>query len=211
MDSNTKYYITIGRSYGSGGLRLADELHKALNVPMYDKNLLDKAAEQSSIRKEIFERADERSTPTFPYIYGSAYPMTNSFYTYSANYLSDENIFSKQCETIERLAAAGSAIFVGRCSDYVLRGRPNLLSLFVTDTLEVRVANVMERLSVSEEEAHSIITKTDRRRREYYNYYTSRQWGMADNYDLCIRLSKFGTDYAVEYIAEIVRKMCQSL
>lgn len=205
--SSPDYFITIGRSYGSGGLALAESLSKALGIPMYDKNLLDLTAKESNIQADILRKVDERNTRAFPYIYDSGYPMTNAFYTYTSGFLSDESLFARQCATIEHLAAQGSAIFVGRCSDYVLREHPRLLSIFVTDDMDRRVERVMERLAISKEEAIEKIGKVDKERKEYYLYYTTREWGVADNYDLCVRLSKFGTDCVVRMVTEMVSRL----
>ncbi|MDO4770876.1 AAA family ATPase [Porphyromonas sp.] len=205
--SSPHYFITIGRSYGSGGLRLAEELQKALGVPMYDKNLLDLTAKETNIQTDILQRVDERNTRTFPYIYDSGYPMTNAFYTYTSGFLSDESLFGRQCATIEHIAAEGSAIFVGRCSDYVLREQPCLLSIFVTDDIDRRATRVMERLQMTRDEAIAQIDKIDKQRREYYSYYTTREWGVAENYDLCVKLSRFGTDYVVRLVKDMVAFM----
>lgn len=209
--SSPDYFITIGRSYGSGGLALAEAISKALGIPMYDKNLLDLTAKETNIQADILRKVDERNTRAFPYIYDSGYPMTNAFYTYTSGFLSDESLFARQCATIEHLATQGSAVFVGRCSDYVLRDHPRLISIFVTDNMDRRAARVMERLSISKEEAIEKIEKVDKERKDYYLYYTTREWGVADNYDLCVRLSKFGTDCVVRMVRDMVSRLTDTL
>ena len=187
------YAICIGRSYGSGGYRLAKRLHERLEVPLYDKELLDKAAEDSHIRRELFEQADEQNGYEMPLVLSGTLGMPNAF--------------SIQAETIQKLGSKGSAIFVGRCADYLLREHKQLLTIFVTDDLERRAEVVQKRLNLdSLEEATREAERVDKSRRDYYNYYTSKHWGRADNYDLCLKLSAIGIDYAVEMIIGIIRE-----
>lgn len=204
---SNNYVICIGRSYGSGGLKIGVELQKRLGIQLYDKNILDQAASDANIRKSLFEQADEQATFKMPIVYGAGYGLPSSFFVYTNNYLSNEHLFTKQAETIEKLAEEHSCIFVGRCADYVLRNHPHLLSIFVADHLEARIERVKARLNLtSDEEAKNEIEKADKKRREYYNYYTSRSWGECDNYDLSFLLSNIGIDYAVNMIVELMQQ-----
>ncbi len=201
------FAICIGRSFGSGGYKLAQHLSKRLQVKLYDKDLLDKAAEDNNIRKELFEQADERNNYEIPLMVGGSLGLPNAFYMYANNYLSNDHLFRLQSETIEKLASKGSAIFVGRCADYTLRNHPHCLSVFVTEDKEIRINNIQNRLDLeSPKEAEEEIDKVDKNRREYYNYYTSRYWGRADNYDLCFKLSIIGIDYAIDTIVGLLRQ-----
>lgn len=201
------FAICIGRSFGSGGFKVACELHKRLRVKLYDKEILDKAAEDNNIRKELFEKADEKNTYEVPLVFGGSLGMPNTFYMYANNYLSNDHLFTLQAETIQKLATKSSAIFVGRCADYVLREHPHLLSVFIAEDKELRAKNIQNRLKMdSIEDATSEMEKVDKNRREYYNYYSARHWGRADNYDLSIKLSSIGIDYAVDMIIELMRR-----
>lgn len=201
------FAICIGRSFGSGGYQVACTLQKRLKVKLYDKELMDKAAEDSNIRKELFEKADEKNAYEMPLVIGGTLGMPSTFYMYANNYLSNDHLFTLQAETIQNLAAKGSAIFVGRCADYVLREHPNLLTVYIADDMELRAKRIQARLGMETiEEAMSEVEKVDKDRREYYNYYTSRSWGRADNYDLSIKLSSVGIDYAVDMIVELMRR-----
>lgn len=202
-----RFVICIGRSFGSGGYDVAKQLHERLKVKLYDKEILDKSAEDSNIRKELFEQADERNNHEIPLMIGGSLGLPNAFYMYANNYLSNEHLFRLQAETIEKLASKNSAIFVGRCADYTLRNHPHRLSIFIAEDKEIRVQNVKERLGFETlKEAEEEVDKVDKNRREYYNYYTSGHWGRADNYDLCLKLSALGIDYAVDMIVELMRQ-----
>lgn len=207
MYPKDNFAICIGRSFGSGGSKIATELQKKLNVKLYGKEILDKASEDNNIRKELFERADEKNSIEVPILMPSSIGMTNAFYMYTSNYLSNDHLFTLQAETIQNLAFKSSAIFVGRCADYVLREHPNILSIFIADDIDNRIENVQRRLNFqSKNDARSEIEKVDKNRREYYNYYTSRHWGRADNYDLCLKPSSIGIDNAVDMIIELMRR-----
>lgn len=174
---------------------------------LYDKEILDKAAEDNNIRKELFEKADEKNVYELPLVVGSTLCMPNPFYMYTNNYLSNDHLFTLQAETIQKLAAKGSAIFVGRCADYVLREHPHLLTVYIADDIELRAKHIQERLGMETiDDATAEVEKVDKDRREYYNYYTSRNWGRADNYDLSIKLSSVGIDYAVDMIVGLMRR-----
>lgn len=201
------FALCLGRSFGSGGYEVAKRLQQRLKVKLYDKELLDKAAENSHIRKELFEKADEQNNFEIPLVLGGSLGIPNAFYMYTHNYLSNDHLFSIQADTIRQLAGKGSAIFVGRCADYLLREHPGRISVFISNEMEQRAAEIKERLELETlEEAESEVEKVDKKRREYYNFYTSGHWGRADNYDLCLNLGALGIDYAVDIIVDLVRQ-----
>lgn len=193
--------ITIGRQFGSGGKCVAEVLGKRLGIPVYDHELIMKAAQESGFSAEFFEQSDEkRRFFSLSSIFASAdSPETE-------NYMSDKGLFRIQCETIMSIAEQGSAIIVGRCSDYVLRDRDNTLDVFLTSPAEKRAARVSARQGIDFGKALEIVEKEDRNREEYYNYYTFGNWGVASNYDLCIDSSKVGDEGAADIIIEYARK-----
>lgn len=193
--------ITIGRQFGSGGRYVAEILGKKLGIPVYDNELITKAAQESGFSAEFFEQSDEkRRFFSLSAIFASAYSSETE------NYMSDKGLFSIQCETIRNIAAQGSAVIVGRCSDYVLRDMENTLDVFLTSPLAARVSRVAERQGISIEKAQELVEKQDRSREEYYNYYTFGNWGVASNYDLCIDSSKTGMEGTADMIIEFAKK-----
>lgn len=193
--------ITIGRQFGGGGKCVAEILGRRLGIPVYDNELIMKAAQESGFSAEFFEQSDEkRRFFSLSSIFASAYSSETE------NYMSDKGLFRIQCETIRNIAAQGSAVIVGRCSDYVLRDMDNTLDIFLTSPQEVRAARVAERQEISLEKAVEAVEKADRIREEYYNYYTFGNWGVASNYDLCIDTSKVGMEGAAEMIIDFATK-----
>ena len=165
-----KLIITIGRQFGSGGKAVADELGRRLGIPVYDSELITEAAKKSGIAEEFFKQRDEKRRALFIGLKSG---------------MNDEILFGIQSETIRDLADQGSAIFVGRASDYVLRDR-DCVDVFISAPLKARVGRIMERQGLSESEAESLIERKDRGRAEYYDFFTFSKWGSASNYDLCL-------------------------
>ena len=193
--------ITIGRQFGSGGKCVAEVLGRKLGIPVYDQELIMKAAQESGFSSEFFEQSDEkRRFFSLSSIFATAYSSETE------NYMSDKGLFRIQCETIRNIAGQGSAVIVGRCSDYVLRDMENKLDVFLTSPLEKRAARVAERQGIDYAKALETVEREDRNREEYYNYYTFGNWGVASNYDLCIDSDKLGDEGTADMIIEFARR-----
>lgn len=198
---NKNIIITIGRQFGSGGKCVAEVLGRKLGIPVYDQELIMKAAQESGFSAEFFEQSDEkRRFFSLSSIFATAYSSETE------NYMSDKGLFRIQCETIRNIAGQGSAVIVGRCSDYVLRDMENKLDVFLTSPLEKRAARVAERQGIDYAKALETVEREDRNREEYYNYYTFGNWGVASNYDLCIDSDKLGDEGTADMIIEYARK-----
>ena len=190
MSMEKKLLITIGRQFGSGGKAVADELGRRLGIPVYDSELITEAARKSGISEEFFHKRDEKRRALF-------IGMRSG--------MDDEVIFGIQSDVIRDLASKGSAIFVGRASDYVLRDM-DCVDVFISAPLEARVKRIMERQGLSESEAEDLIERKDRGRAEYYDFFTFSKWGVASNYDLCIDSSILGISGTAELIIEFAKK-----
>lgn len=195
-----KIIITIGRQFGSGGLAVARELGRKLGIPVYDNELITKAAQDSGFSAELFVKKDEqRSIMSFTSFLTQGFDAEN-------DYMSESGLFRIQGDTIRRIAEQGSAVIVGRCSDYILRDMDCCLDVFLTSPDEVRASRVAERCGITQEKALSLIEKKDKVRAEYYNYFTFGNWGVASNYDLCIDSSLLGIGGTADIIIEFARR-----
>ncbi len=181
-----KLIITVGRQFGSGGKAIAEELGRRLGIPVYDNELITEAARKSGIAEEFFHKRDEKRRALFIGMHSG---------------MDDEVLFGIQSEVIRDLAAQGSAIFVGRASDYVLRDL-DCVDVFISAPLEARVKRIMERQGLNASEAESLIDRKDRGRAEYYDFFTFSKWGQADNYDLCVDSSILGIEGTADLIIE---------
>ncbi len=192
--------INIGRQFGSGGRLVAKELGNRLGIKVYDNELITKAAEESGFSRDLFVKSDESRS-----LFSISTFFASGRYGINDNYVNDNEMFRIQSEVIRKIADEGPAIFIGRCSDYILRDR-ECLDVFITSPLEVRLKRVSGRMGVSVEEAEALIRRTDRTRETYYNYYTFGNWGVASNYDLCIDSSLAGIEATAEIIIGFAEK-----
>lgn len=195
--------ICIGRQFGSGGQEIGEGLSKKLGIPLFDKEILKKAAADSGIVEEMFEKADEMPTNSFLYTLsmgGHGHAMSFPGY---GDYLTNDKLFLFQSNTIREMAEKESCIFIGRCADYILRERADMLSVFIHAPLAHRVEYLQRKRSMSVDEARALIKKSDRQRANYYNFYADGDWGAADNYDIAINSGKLGIERAVEVLAGI--------
>ena len=187
--------INIGRQFGSGGKAVAQELSNILGIPVYDNELIAKCAEQSGYSPELFSQSDEKRRP---FSVGAIFGV-NRYGGSTHNMLSDSELFRIQSEVIRDIASKGSAIFIGRASNYVLRDM-NCLDVFICAPKEVRVKVISERRGISEEEASKLIETKDKGRAEFYNMYTFGHWGKSSDYDLCIDSSVLGYRSTADFI-----------
>lgn len=192
--------ITIGRQHGSNGHLIAAGLAKELGCRCLDKEIVDRAAEDSSFNRAILSSYDEKRIS--PYISGTPHYMGMG-----EGFRLSTQIASAQFEAIRSLAQEGDCIFVGRCADYVLRQREDLLRIFIMAPTEFRVRTMMERQQLSEDAARKLIRQVDKDRSSYYKYYTDQVWGEIGNYDLCINSAVTGVEGAVQAIAGVARIM----
>lgn len=193
--------INVGRQFGSGGRLVALALGRKLGIPVYDQELIAKAAEQSGFSKELFANSDEKRN----LLALSSFIVDVGRFGSADNYMSDNQLFVIQSNVIRSLADKGPAVFIGRCSDYILRDR-KCLDVFVTATDEVRIKRVAERMNIAPEQADSLMRKKDRTRETYYNYYTFGNWGVASNYDLCVDSSVLGIEGTADMIIDFCRR-----
>jgi hypothetical protein len=192
--------INIGRRFGSGGRAVARKIGETLGIPVYDNEVIAKAADGSGFSKQLLEKSDERR---------SFFNLSSIFdsvrFGNTRNYIGDNELFKIQSEAIKDIASKGSAIFVGRCSNYILRDK-KCLDVFITAPVEDRVKRVCNRENVSAEEALAIVTRQDRSREAYYNFFTFGNWGASSDYDLCIDSSALGIDGTADFIIDFGKK-----
>jgi len=202
-----KFAINIGRQLGSGGKAVGEMVAQRLGIEIYDRKLIDLAMRRSGMCREVFETADEqqphnRMATIIAYLRA---PFMNDAGT-AANPLSSDALFKIQSDVIRAVAEQQSAVFVGRCADYVLREHPRTLNIFITGGERDRIERIRAREGCSEAEARQRMTRGDAHRASYYNYYSSRTWGAASSYDLCINTSVLGIEAAAELVLEVAAR-----
>ena len=201
----SKFVITVARETGSGGHNITKKLSEVLGVPYYNRDLLRKASEVSGIHEGLFGAADERigfkemiSAAEKVYT-GEVLPPD------SDDYLSTRNLVSCQAKIIKELAEQENCIILGRCGNYLLQDRRDVLRVFIHAPLEARRDRVADfSLAWSEKEVLRHIRTEDKRRAAYYRYYTGEEWRDAAGYDLCLDSEVLGEDGCVERILKVL-------
>ena len=195
--------ITVGRQYGSGGREIGTMLAEKLGIAYYDDMLLKEAAKESGLCEELFHSFDERPKSFL-------YSIAMDPYSFSMNHVTpkgsiEQQVYLATYETIKKLADRGPCVLIGRCADYALKDRSDVINIFITAPLSNRIERVARRNAISPEEAKDRIKRTDKSRASYYNYYSSKDWGEAKSYDLCIDSSLLGIEGTVELLEQMIR------
>lgn len=206
MNTSNNWVITIGRQFGSGGREIGKLVADKLGIGYYDKELLIEAANQSGMSEHIFEEADERSPRFYSNIWSFNFGMNSGAYFLGDDQLGDEHIYRAQSEVMLTLADRGPCVMVGRTADYVLREHCRVISVFVHAPIEACIARVIQRGDCdNENDAKSLITRKNKLRAEYYNFYSDKRWGEAASYDLTIDSSLLPPETIAQLITDYVK------
>lgn len=202
-----KFVINIGRQLGSGGKAVGEIIARRLGVKVYDKQLINLAAEQSGLCPEVFEKVDEK---------GARSPLSTLIGYLRAPFagddggltdvLSSEALFKIQSDVIRDLAAHESCVFVGRCADYILRDHPRALNVFIACGRAERRKRLCSLHDIASAEAEERMSRTDAKRAAYYNYFSSGTWGVAETYHLCVDSSVLGIEGTAELVLEFAAR-----
>ena len=197
MEAKTSKIISIGRSFGAGGKTIGKLVADSLNIPYYDSELLKETAKNSGLSEKYLESVDEKD------ITDAALYMSVGFMTPS--YTSIRQIAANaQSEVVEKIASEGPCFIVGRRANEILKDRKNVVSIFVTASVEYRTKRIMEREGIDEKAARKKVLRVDKERAAYYNQFGGDNWGYASTYDLCINTETFGDEKAAEMIVKLV-------
>lgn len=203
-----KVIITIGRQFGSLGTEIGKKLAERLNTPFYDKEIIEAASKESGITQDLFENVNEKQNKSFLYsLLMGSYTFGSRVSTLSDMTINDK-LFLIQSNVIKKFAKAGSCVIIGRCADYILRGQENCVNVFIHAQMKDKISRISERYSISEENAEDMIIKTDKKRANYYNYYSSQKWGKAEHYHLCIDSSSLSVENAAILIETFAKMKC---
>ena len=195
-----KFIIAISREYGSGGTHVARKLAAELGIPLYDKSIIEMAAEKSGLSSDYIDRLEDHASSSFLFnIASTAYAPTSMLPQYEVPI--SYTAFNAQGDVIRELAEKeGSSIVVGRCAEYILRDNPNCIKIFIHADRADRVKFVMDGYNLGEKEAAGKLAKIDKGRANYYRNFTGEAWGSLYAHDLCLNTSRIGVDGAAAVI-----------
>lgn len=191
------YVITISRQYGSGGHAIGEKVAQKLGVPFYDSELIQLTAEASGLATEYVEK------------YEQALPNHLLYRLYHQNFAYDNEamppsdlLFMIQTKVIRQLAVDHSCVIVGRAADFILKGHPNALNVFVHASHEARRKRVIEEYGIPEENSERMLHLKDRQRKNYSKYYTGRVWDDLSFYDLTLDTSNTSIDKVANMVIQ---------
>ena len=200
-----KKIITIARQCGSGGHEIGVRLAEKLNIPLHDKDLVDKAIKDLNLDQDEAEKDENIFADClnkFVMGYQNLFGMDRPYYIAEYTTVNDQ-MYKAQREIIKGLAEQGPCVIVGRCADYILRKRDDVLSVFICADEKDRIERIEKVREVNHERAVHIVETTDKGRASHYKVYTEREWEDANNYDLVLNVSRLGADAVVEILAKL--------
>ncbi len=205
-----KIIITIARQYGSGGREIGERVAKLLNIPMYDKEIINDAAANGNLSVDVIKNIDESAANSLLYTLAMGSNVIGPGAGFGYKMPLNDKLFILQSDVIKSYAREGSCVIIGRCSDYVLKDEPNILRIFIYGDLDHRQARIRERYpEIKSSQVIDVINKTDKRRASYYNFYTGNKWGKYDNYDMAINSSTLGIEGTALIIANSAKAMLE--
>lgn len=194
--------ITIGRQFGSGGRKIGEIVAEALGIPYYDRQLIDKIAEESGLGMAYLKAAEEK-LPNETLLSSASFGSVFSPFTPYVPYSNIDKMYFTQSDIIRKLADKGPCVIIGRCANFVLKDYPGTFSIFIHASRKSRVARIIRRYNIEPELAASELSKVDKHRASYYSYYTDSKWGEAHGYHMTLDSMRLGLEGAAKVIADI--------
>ena len=195
-NTSTPVIITIAREYGSGGRYIGKLVAEKLGIKLYDKNIIENMAEDTGLSEEYIENNEQKRD--------ALASLNNGYYSGLNN--SDE-LFIKESELIKEVADKESCVIVGRCADFILAGRENVINVFVYSDMENKINRATTYYGMDKSKAEKEIKRIDKLRANHYKYYTEKEWDNHSNYDICINSDAIGIDNAVNLICDMVKNL----
>lgn len=198
------FVVTFARGFGTGGKEIASKLGADLGISCYENRILTLASQMSGLDEKLFREVNEKIRENGSFSsFLKGLPRAKSYIARNEKFVSDDKLFEYQSEIIKNLADTESCIIVGKCADYVLKGRENVISVYIEAPRSFCLKRTIENMGVTEEVARATIEKTDKFRADYYKYYThGNYWTNPINYDITLNSEKVGIDNCVKVIEE---------
>lgn len=199
-----KFVVTFARGFGSGGKEIASMLAKDLGIHCYENRILTLASQMSGLDEKLFLDINERIRGNGGFTnFLRGLPKSRQYIARNEKFVSDDRLFEYQSQIINNLADQESCVIVGKCADYVLRDRPNVVGIYIEAPRAFCVERTMQKMKVSAKVASATIENTDKYRADYYKYYThGNYWTNPVNYDMTLNSEKVGVERCVKVIEE---------
>lgn len=191
---NKNVVITISREYGSGGRYIGKLIADKLGIKLYDKNFITKIAEETGLSEQYIEDNEQKRDVLENLNNGYYFGMNNA-----------DEIFIAESEFIKKLADTESCVIVGRCADFILRDRENVIKVFIYSNMKDKIKRAIEFYGIEDKKAEKEVNRINKLRANHYKHYTDREWNDCKNYDICINSDALGVERSVDLIEKICR------
>ena len=190
---NKHIVITIAREYGSGGRYVGRLIADKLGIKFYDKELIVKLAEETGLSEEYIENSEQKNDG-----------LLNNGYYFDSNNANE--LFFKETEIVNEIANKESCVIIGRCSDFILKDRENVIKVFIYSDMEGKLKRATKFYGLDKEKAEKEIKRIDKLRGNHYKYYTEKEWTDHSNYDICINSDVLGVEKTADFICELIKE-----
>lgn len=187
--------ITISREYGSGGRYIGRLIADKLGIKLYDKDFITKVAQETGLSEEYIEKNEQKR---------DTLSILNNGYYFGLN--NADELFLKEAELIKKIANNESCVIIGRCADFILKDKENVLKVFIYNDMESKIKRASEIYGIKKEDAEKEIKKINKLRANHYKYYTEKEWAEHSNYDICINSDTFGVEKSADIICDMVKE-----
>ena len=200
------YVVTFARGFGTGGKEIASMLAKDLGIHCYENRILTLASQLSGLDEKLFREVNEKIRDNGGFSsFMKGLPRARNYIARNEKFVSDDKLFEYQTQIINNLADTESCVIVGKCADYVLRDRKNVVSVYIEAPRAFCIERTMRKMGVSAEVANATIISTDKYRADYYEYYTKgNYWTNPVNYDITLNSEKVGVENCVKIIEQLL-------
>lgn len=197
-----KKIITVSREFGSGGRSIGKLVAENLGYDYYDSELVERVAQETGFSADYIADAGEYAPgrSMLSYAFSSGTPHTG------ASMNATDYLWATQCRIINELADKGNCVIVGRCADYILRQREDCLNVFIHADKDYKAKRIVELYGVTDKSPEKRLNEKDGKRKVNYKYFTGREWGIPENYHICLNSAYFGAEICAEIIADLAKK-----
>ena len=188
--------VAIERQYCSGGSEIGKKTAELLNVPCYDREIVDQAAERLNISPDEIRKFEEWVMN----------PLKAQLHLRRENQLDMfEKVFAAETEIIAEYARKGPCVIVGRCAGYILKNLTRTLKVYIYATQESRRARAVDEHGIAFDETDNVLKRYDKNRGDYFNVNTRQNWSSMQTYDICLNSSALGIEGCAKTICDMVR------
>lgn len=198
-ENTNNLIITIARGYGSGGREIGKLVADNLGIKYYDKDIITLTTEQSGNTEHYVENNEQK-------IANSAfYNFYSQFYYEGAESTKCDKLFNVEKNIMKDLAFKGDCVILGRLGNFIFKDYKNALHIFIDSNLENKIARVMKRDNLSENDAKAKIKRVETERKNHCKHFSNKEWGVTSTYDLTFNSSKYSVDKIADIIVSLVK------